>query len=82
MAVELASSWCATDLGAYRPCEHTYERYPIDSVPTVSHALGGFRWLGDRGEPLPENIDRLHRLQASLDAVGVTLPEDFVEFYS
>ncbi|MEH0830085.1 MULTISPECIES: hypothetical protein [unclassified Micromonospora] len=82
MAVELASSWCATDLGVYRPCRYTYERYPLSSVPPVLEALGGFRWLGDRGQPNADNVALLTRLNTSLNAVGVALPEDFVQFYS
>ena len=82
MAVELASSWCATDLGVYRPCRYTYERYPLNSVPPVLDALGGFRWLGDRGQHNADNVSVLTRLNTSLNAVGVALPEDFVQFYS
>ncbi len=48
MTINLASSWCATDLGPYRPCEYTYERYPLGSVPSVFEDLDGFRWLGGR----------------------------------
>jgi|KBSMisStandDraft_5_1062788.scaffolds.fasta_scaffold513527_1 hypothetical protein len=82
VAVDLASSWCATDLGAYRPCRSTYERYPLDSVPPVRDALDGFQWLGDRGRPSAANVEGLARLEMSLTAVGVALPDDFVEFYS
>lgn len=82
MAVGLASSWCATDLGVYRPCRYTYERYPLNSVPPVLDALGGLRWLGDRGQRNADNVSVLTRLNASLNAVGVALPEDFVQFYS
>ncbi|SCL17744.1 hypothetical protein GA0070624_1368 [Micromonospora rhizosphaerae] len=82
MSVELASSWCATDLGVYRPCRYTYERYPLNSVPPVFDALGGFRWLGDRGQHNADNVSVLTRLNTSLNAVGVALPEDFVQFYS
>jgi hypothetical protein len=31
-------SWCATDLGDYRPCCYTYERYPIESLPPLEEA--------------------------------------------
>lgn len=82
MAVEFASSWCATDLGAYRPCRYTYERYPLNSLPPVLDALGGFRWLGDPGQHNADNVSVLTRLNTSLNTVGVALPEDFVQFYS
>ncbi|PWR07244.1 hypothetical protein DKT68_19390 [Micromonospora acroterricola] len=82
MAVDLASSWCATDLGMYRPCRYTYERYPLESVPSVLDALGGFRWLGDRGQRNADNVDLLTRLEMNLAAVGVALPNDFAQFYS
>ncbi len=82
MSAKLESSWCATDLGAYRPCRGTYERYPLDSVPPVRGLVGDFRWLGDRGEPHAGNVEVMARLAASLEAVGVALPEDFVSFYS
>ncbi|MEW2331823.1 hypothetical protein AB0880_28975 [Micromonospora chersina] len=45
-------------------------------------ALGGFRWLGDRGQRNAGNVDLLTRLEMSLTAVGVALPDDFIEFYS
>jgi hypothetical protein len=37
---------------------------------------------GRSGERIAANVDRLARLQMSLTAVGVGMPEDFVEFYS
>lgn len=82
MAVDLASSWCATDLGEYRRSRSTYEQYPLESVPSVQAALGGFHWLGDRGQRHSVNVELLTRLDMSLSAVGVALPRDFVEFYS
>lgn len=82
VAIELAASWCATDLGKYRPCRYTYERYPLEAVPSVSDALGDFRWLGDPGQRDDDNVERLDRLSEQLAAVGVTLPADFVSFYS
>src|SRR5262249_25971252 len=63
VAVDLASSWCATDLGAYRLCRSTYERCPLDSVPPVRDALDRFQWLGDRGRPSAANIEGLARLE-------------------
>jgi hypothetical protein len=82
VAIELPASWCATDLGEFRPCRYTYERYPLETVPSVADALGDFRWLGDRGEPDDGNVERLAHLSEQLAAVGVTLPADFISFYS
>lgn len=37
-------SSCASDLGDYRPCEYTYERYAIDSIPPIDEASGTGCW--------------------------------------
>jgi hypothetical protein len=31
-----SATWCATDLGGYRACRYTYERYPYQSDLTAS----------------------------------------------
>jgi hypothetical protein len=82
VVIEFAASWCATDLGDYRPCRYTYERYPLDSLPSVADALGSFRWLGDQGPRDQGNTASLAQLAEQLTAVGVSLPADFVSFYS
>ena len=82
MLGQFAASWCATDLGLYRPCRYTYERYPLDTVPDVSDALGGFRWLGDRGQRHDGNVAQLADLAEHLAAVNMALPTDFVGFYT
>jgi len=48
----------------------------------VRDALGGFQWLGGRGQRKVGNIDLLAGLEMHLAAVGVALPEDFVSFHS
>ncbi|HST83423.1 MAG TPA: hypothetical protein VLL08_16955 [Kineosporiaceae bacterium] len=48
----------------------------------MSDALGDFRWLGDRGPRHDGNTARLADLAELLAAVGVTLPADFIAFYS
>ncbi|MFJ2024979.1 hypothetical protein ACIODW_14415 [Streptomyces sp. NPDC087897] len=74
------TSWCATDLGAYRPCRFTYAYYPYESLPPLDSAqyTGAFAWLGGLTEPAPDRLAALDRLAAALAAEGVALPRDFV----
>jgi hypothetical protein len=75
-------SWCATDLGNYRPCRFTYERYPIESLPPLDEAsfTGDFAWRGDIGSVLDEPYAEMTRLAAELAEVGLRLPADFVTY--
>ncbi len=81
-SVGFDSAWCATDLGAYRPCRYTYEYYPYESLPPVDSTgfTGVFQWLGGTGEPVPERVTALDRLAENLAAEGLTLPRDFATF--
>lgn len=76
----LRRSWYASDLGAYRPCQYTYERYPIDSIPPLDGAAftGDFAWFGDTGHVLPDRTAEMDRLVSDLEAAGLCLPPDFV----
>ncbi|WP_199551694.1 hypothetical protein [Streptomyces sp. N35] len=83
-SVRFEASWCATDLGAYRDCAATYERYRYESLPPLEAAqfTGAFQWLGGTGEPIPEQVTALSRLAEDLTAKGVTLPRDFVTYHA
>ncbi|MER7172897.1 hypothetical protein [Streptomyces mesophilus] len=83
-SVRFEAGWCATDLGAYRACAATYERYPYKSLPPLEPArfTGDFQWLGSPGELVPEQVAALSRLAQDLSAKGVTLPRDFVTYHS
>jgi len=78
----LRGSWCATDLGEYRPCRFTYERYPIESPPALDEAsfTGGFAWRGEPGHVLDEQVAAMDRLNADLAGAGLSLPADFVTY--
>lgn len=75
-------SWCATDLGDYRPCRYTYERYPIESLPPLDEAsfAGDFAWRGDIGHVVDEQAATMDRLTADLTNTGLNLPTDFVTY--
>jgi hypothetical protein len=77
-------AWCASGLGAYRPCQYAYERYPIASIPPLNEAAftGDFAWFGDTGDALPERAAEMNRLAADLAACGLCLPPDFVALQS
>ena len=34
-STDFSAAWCATDLGEYRACSGTYERYPCESLPPL-----------------------------------------------
>ncbi|MEW2417974.1 hypothetical protein AB0953_30315 [Streptomyces sp. NPDC046866] len=76
--------WFATDLGAYRPCDFTYQAYAYDSVPPLDPAryTGAFDWAGGggAGEPLPELVAELTALAEDVSAHGLTLPPEFTAF--
>ncbi|MEV8097146.1 hypothetical protein [Kitasatospora sp. NPDC085879] len=78
------AAWCATDLGEYRACAGTYERYPYDSLPPLDpdRYTGAFEWLGEAGDPVPDEVAALDRLAADLAAHGLALPRDFVTFHT
>ncbi|WP_405018656.1 hypothetical protein OHV05_18365 [Kitasatospora sp. NBC_00070] len=84
MTVDFRAAWCATDLGDYRLCRYTYERYPYASLPTLdaSRFVGAFQWLDDPGDTDPNEVENLHELERHLAAEGLALPQDFVTFYT
>ncbi|MFF5701365.1 hypothetical protein ACFY7H_02460 [Streptomyces sp. NPDC012794] len=80
------TGWCATDLGSHRPCESTYEVYPLDSLPSLHSGRldGGFGWLGGPGTPdgpEPGHGEHLAAVEADLAPLGLRLPTDFRTFY-
>ncbi|WP_333776168.1 hypothetical protein [Streptomyces sp. IBSBF 3136] len=81
-SVGFDSAWCATDLGEYRHCRHTYEYYAYESLPPLdsTELTGTFQWLGGTGEPVPEHVTALNCLAENLAAKGLMLPRDFVTF--
>ena len=80
---DFGAAWCATDLGKYRACRHTYERYAYESLPPLDPTnlfTGAFQWLGSVGDPVAEQVAKLNGLAAELTGRGLTLPRDFVTF--
>jgi hypothetical protein len=82
MSVEFQTGWCATDLGDYRPCAGTYERYSYDSIPVLDQArfTGMFDWVDELGEIDPDAVAKMEELNRQLAEVGLALPRDFVTF--
>src|SRR5215207_7174188 len=68
----------------YRPCSGTYESYDYDSLPPLgsSRLRGRFDWLGPPGPPDRAGVAALTRLSADVAAMGLALPDDFVQFHS
>jgi hypothetical protein len=77
------SAWYATDLGDYRPCRYTYERYPYEAQPVLDSAAftDAFEWYGPPGAVDDEQVARLAALDRQLGDVGLALPRDFTTFY-
>lgn len=76
------AAWCATDLGEYRACRYTYERYPYETLPPLdpSRFTGAFEELGGAGETVPQQVAKVEALAGLLDAQGLRLPRDFTVF--
>lgn len=83
-SVRFSTGWCATDLGRFRPCDSTYEFYPLDSLPPLDAVGldGGFEWLGDGSTGPSEHAAHLAALERELATVGLAMPSDFAAFYS
>ncbi|PJM97343.1 hypothetical protein CG719_04335 [Streptomyces sp. CB01373] len=81
-SVGFDAAWCATDLGEYRACRYTYERYPYESLPPLdsSQFTGDFQWLGGARGLVPEQVAKLNELAEGLAARSLSLPQDFVTF--
>ncbi|MFC9292996.1 hypothetical protein ACFTWH_06320 [Streptomyces sp. NPDC057011] len=77
------TGWCATDLGSYRPCEFTYEVYPLESLPSLDAAAldGTFGWLDGSDAAGSGHEEHLTAVEAALAPLGLQLPEDFRTFY-
>ncbi|WP_405827975.1 hypothetical protein [Streptomyces sp. NBC_00105] len=82
-SVSFPTGWCATDLGRFRPCDATYEVYPLDSLPPLDAVGldGGFGWMGGGSTGPSEHVAHLAALERELAAVGLALPSDFAAFY-
>lgn len=78
------TGWYATDLGEYRSCRYTYERYRYEDQPPLDAArfVGGYEWFGNLGSPDTSAAEELAALDQRLGALGVRLPADFFTFYS
>lgn len=76
------SAWWSFDLGTYRPCDGTYQRYAAETLPPVDERrfTGDFAWLRPaRGRTRARTAAAL---VAAATAQGVTLPAAFVRFMS
>jgi hypothetical protein len=76
------SAWWSFDLGKYRPCSGTYQRYAAESVPPVDarRFTGDFAWLRPaRGRA---GAARTPAFIAAASQRGVALPAALVRFMS
>lgn len=76
-------SWWSFDLGKYRPCEGTYQRYEYETIPPLDETVfdGTFAWLGE-GEPELKLAKQVGHLKNALREVGLKLPPAFERFMS
>jgi hypothetical protein len=84
MTVDFEAMWCGTNLGDYRPCSSTYERYPYSSIPILdaSRFTGSFEWIVAHGTIDAAKVASMEALSRQLAAVGLTLPRDFVRYHT
>ncbi|MEU3492968.1 hypothetical protein [Kitasatospora cineracea] len=85
MTVRFEAEWCHHELGPYRDCAATYERYPFDTLPPLDPAgfTGAFDWLGGlSGEPVPDTgAAELAELERAVAGLGLALPADFLAYH-
>ncbi|MGW4695466.1 hypothetical protein ACWEO1_24190 [Kitasatospora cineracea] len=85
MTVRFEADWCHHELGPYRDCAATYERYPFDTLPPLDPAgfTGTFDWLGGlSGEPVPDtSAAELAELERAVADLGLALPADFLAYH-
>lgn len=86
------AAWWSFDLGAYRPCDGTYQRYPYESLPPLAEPDESLAWIS----PLSDDLDRemeIHRnspeSRGDVDAIaaaarehGLSLPLSFITLMS
>lgn len=73
--------WWSFELGrGVRPGSGTYDLYPVGALPPLDPSLGpDFAWLAARSGPAAKGLGEL---QARCEALGLSLPEAFVRFFS
>ncbi|WP_329336979.1 hypothetical protein OG252_16875 [Streptomyces sp. NBC_01352] len=84
MHVRFEASWCGSELGDYRACSATYADYPHDSLPPLDaeRFKGTFEWLGDHTGTSAARVTRLEAVSADLDRQGLSLPLDYIAYFT
>jgi len=83
MKEPFAKAWWSFDLGKYRPCESTYQRYDYDSIPPLDEKRfdGTFSFLA-KGKKNAAAEKRVAQVAKALREVGLELPEACTRFMS
>jgi hypothetical protein len=85
-------AWWSFDLGKYRPCDGTYERYPYESLPPLAEPDESLNWITPLSDDLdaemeihrnaPEARGEVEAIAAAARERGLTLPPSFVKLMS
>src|SRR5260221_14254934 len=83
MANPFPKSWWSFDLGKYRPCESTYQRYDYETIPPLDEKLfdGTYSWL-EKGKKSAKDAKRVEHVSRALKEVGLELPKAAALFMS
>lgn len=82
------TGWFSFELPGYRPCAGTYECYEYESIPPLPEDLftGQLQWLKAAAQieeedekELAEVRQRLQKLSGQVEALGLSLPEAFLQ---
>lgn len=69
-------AWWSFDLGKYRPCESTYQRYDYETIPPLDEKQfdGTFSFLA-KGKKNAKAEKKVEHVKNALREVGLELPE-------
>lgn len=84
MNIRFEASWCGSDLGGHRSCPNTYDHYSHDSLPPLDERRfkGTFEWLGGLTGTSVDRVTELRTVTEELDRKGLSLPQDFITYFT
>ncbi|MER6678524.1 hypothetical protein [Streptomyces sp. NPDC000983] len=82
MSIHFEAGWYGSDLDGHRSGPH--DRHSLDSLPPLGNQRfkGSFDWLGGPSGTSVKHLAELGAVTEELDRQGLSLPQDFITYYS